>query len=210
MNKETIKFPVTAAAQRAEMFWKAFKAEDRAALESFFQQVLPEEKLQEMPVSDRAQRLLGLRHQLGGELQALCLLTPGPEEISIIASNEKNNLFRLTLAFENQSRGGLQLKSLMVDEAGPEDLAPPLPAMSLAGALQGMEGEIEKAVLEDRFSGVVLVARNFQPIFFKAYGLASKEFAVPNQLDTKFNLGSINKIFTKIAIAQLAQEAVLA
>ncbi|MGB9835934.1 MAG: serine hydrolase domain-containing protein [Candidatus Saccharicenans sp.] len=188
------------------MFWKAFKAEDRATLEAFFQQVLPEEKLREMSAADRAQRLLGLRQQLGGELQVLRVLTPGPDEISIIISNDKKNLFRLTLAFEKQSRGGLQLKRLAVDEAGLEDLAPPLPAMSLEQALQNIQEELEKAAQEDRFSGVVLIARDSQPIFFKAYGFASKEFAVPNQRDTKFNLGSINKIFTKIAIARLAQE----
>ncbi|MCR4397204.1 MAG: beta-lactamase family protein, partial [Candidatus Saccharicenans sp.] len=100
----------------------------------------------------------------------------------------------------------LQLKGLTVDEAGPEDLSPPLPAMSQDQAMQNIEEEIEKAIQEDRFSGIVLIAKNFQPIFFKAYGLASKEFAMPNHLDTRFNLGSINKIFTKIAIARLAQE----
>ncbi|MGQ9801220.1 MAG: serine hydrolase domain-containing protein [Candidatus Saccharicenans sp.] len=203
--KENIKFPDTVAGRKAEMFWKAFEAEDRAALEAFFEQVLPEEKLLEMPASQRAQRLLGLRQKLGAELKVLRMLATGSEEIIIIISNQQNNFFRLSLAFEKQGQE-LRLKSLTIDEAGPEDLASPLPAMSLARALQGIEEEIGRAVQEDRFSGVVLIARDFQPIFFKPYGLASKEFIVPNQRHTKFNLGSINKIFTKIAIARLAQE----
>ena len=45
-----------------------------------------------------------------------------------------------------------------------------------------------------------------KPIFSKAYGLASKENKTPNNPDTKFNLGSINKIFTRIAIGQLVQQ----
>jgi len=45
---------------------------------------------------------------------------------------------------------------------------------------------------------------NGVPIFKKAYGLANKSFNVPNQIDTKFNLGSMNKMFTAVAIAQLA------
>jgi CubicO group peptidase (beta-lactamase class C family) len=81
--------------------------------------------------------------------------------------------------------------------------------MSLSQALQQIEKEIKRAAAEDKFSGVVLVAQNFQPIFFKAYGYASKEFSVPNQLNTRFNLGSINKIFTKIAIGQLAHKGKL-
>jgi CubicO group peptidase (beta-lactamase class C family) len=54
-----------------------------------------------------------------------------------------------------------------------------------------------------KFSGVVLLAGSDGPIFRKAYGLASKEYEVPNSVDTRFNLGSINKFFTRIAIEQL-------
>jgi CubicO group peptidase (beta-lactamase class C family) len=55
------------------------------------------------------------------------------------------------------------------------------------------------------FSGAVLIARDGKPLFENAYGYASKRFDVSNTLDTKFNLGSINKIFTSIAILQLAE-----
>ena len=35
--------------------------------------------------------------------------------------------------------------------------------------------------------------------------MAEKTFGVPNKIDTKFNLGSMNKMFTAIAIAQLVE-----
>lgn len=53
----------------------------------------------------------------------------------------------------------------------------------------------------------MLVARNGEPIFFEAYGLANKRYSVPNQVDTKFNLGSCNKAFTKVAIMQLIERS---
>lgn len=56
---------------------------------------------------------------------------------------------------------------------------------------------------KDEFSGVVLLAKNDKPVFFKAYGFASKEFKVPNNVNTRFNIGSINKIITRISIEQL-------
>ncbi|HJU83790.1 MAG TPA: serine hydrolase domain-containing protein, partial [Holophagaceae bacterium] len=56
------------------------------------------------------------------------------------------------------------------------------------------------------FSGTVLLARDGKVVLEKAYGLASREFQVPNRPETRFNLGSINKVFTRIAIAQLAAE----
>ncbi|MHA1902880.1 MAG: serine hydrolase domain-containing protein [Candidatus Thorarchaeota archaeon] len=74
-------------------------------------------------------------------------------------------------------------------------------------SLEKMLREQESA---DLFSGAVLIAKNSVSVFKGAYGLASKRYGVPNQIDTKFNLGSINKIFTKIAITQLIEQEKLA
>lgn len=62
----------------------------------------------------------------------------------------------------------------------------------------------EKASNEGRFSGVVLVARDGKPVVSRAYGFADAAHTVRNTVDTKFNLGSVNKLFTTIAIGQLA------
>jgi len=71
------------------------------------------------------------------------------------------------------------------------------------------EGLFQTLVDADKFSGVVLVAKEDEIIFEKAYGYACKNFEVPNQLDTKFNIGSLNKVITKIAILQLLQNGKL-
>jgi CubicO group peptidase (beta-lactamase class C family) len=55
------------------------------------------------------------------------------------------------------------------------------------------------------FSGVVLAARAGKVAVERAYGLANMAAKTPNTLDTRFNIGSINKVFTKVAIAQLAE-----
>lgn len=54
-----------------------------------------------------------------------------------------------------------------------------------------------------RFSGAVLVARGDELIYADAVGLADRQSGRANTLDTPINLGSINKVFTGIAIAQL-------
>ncbi|HYO47705.1 MAG TPA: serine hydrolase [Gemmatimonadota bacterium] len=61
----------------------------------------------------------------------------------------------------------------------------------------------------DAFSGAMLVARAGEPIFEGTYGEASKSYGVPNRADTKFNLGSMNKMFTAVSIAQLAEKGTL-
>jgi CubicO group peptidase (beta-lactamase class C family) len=63
---------------------------------------------------------------------------------------------------------------------------------------------VDKAVAEDRFSGVVLLAKDGTPILSRAWGMADPAKGIANRPDTKFNLGSINKFFTHVAIGQLA------
>ena len=56
------------------------------------------------------------------------------------------------------------------------------------------------------FSGTLLIAKGDQTLLTLAAGEASKAFHVPNTIDTKFNLGSMNKMFTSTAIVQLAEK----
>jgi len=55
------------------------------------------------------------------------------------------------------------------------------------------------------FSGAVLLAQGDKILYKGAAGQASKRFDVPNRVDTKFNLGSINKMFTAVAVAILVE-----
>jgi len=68
---------------------------------------------------------------------------------------------------------------------------------------------LDKAVKDDEFSGAVLVAKNGIPLFKRAYGLASKSYNIQNHLDTKFNIASLGKMFTGVAITQLIQKGEL-
>jgi D-alanyl-D-alanine carboxypeptidase len=68
---------------------------------------------------------------------------------------------------------------------------------------------VDQAAAQGKFSGVVLLAENGKPILTKAWGFADAAQKIPNKTDTKFNLGSINKIFTQVAIAQLAEQGKL-
>ena len=85
--------------------------------------------------------------------------------------------------------------------------AAPVCTDSLATRLAAqMTPEIDKAVADRRFSGVVLIACNGKPVFSGAYGMAHRAKRVPNTMDTRFNLGSMNKMWTAIAIAQLVEQ----
>jgi CubicO group peptidase (beta-lactamase class C family) len=56
------------------------------------------------------------------------------------------------------------------------------------------------------FDGAVLVAENGYVIYKKGFGLANREWQIPNAVDTKFRVASITKQFTSLLIFQLIQE----
>jgi len=64
---------------------------------------------------------------------------------------------------------------------------------------------VQELTLADKFAGAVLVAKNGQPIFARAYGLADREHHVPNTLHSRFRMGSMNKMFTAVATLQLVK-----
>jgi D-alanyl-D-alanine carboxypeptidase len=82
---------------------------------------------------------------------------------------------------------------------------PPPSRMSESDLLAALRAKLDQEAAADRFSGAVLLAKNGQPIYTAAFGLADREKKVPNKLDTRFRIGSMNKMFTAVSILQLAQ-----
>ncbi len=61
-----------------------------------------------------------------------------------------------------------------------------------------------------RFSGTVLVAKDGDIVYAKAFGEANKDHGVANVLETRFNIGSIGKTITGVAIMQLVESGKVA
>lgn len=68
---------------------------------------------------------------------------------------------------------------------------------------------LENRVVAGEFSGAVLIAQDGIPVLQEAYGLADRSPEITNQIDTKFNLGSMDKMFTAVAIMQLMEQGKL-
>lgn len=62
---------------------------------------------------------------------------------------------------------------------------------------------LDAMVARDLFSGTVLLARKGEPLFVRSVGFANKEWGIANTNETRYSIGSINKIFTKFALLQL-------
>jgi D-alanyl-D-alanine carboxypeptidase len=78
-----------------------------------------------------------------------------------------------------------------------------------AALLRRIEAHVDSLATAGAFSGVVLLARNGTPVWERAWGFADRAAQRPNDIGTAFNLGSINKVFTRIAVQQLAADGKL-
>jgi D-alanyl-D-alanine carboxypeptidase len=74
-----------------------------------------------------------------------------------------------------------------------------------ADALRALAARADRLAGEDEFAGAVLVAKDGRVLFSHAYGLADRERRIPNTLRTRFRVGSMNKMFTAVAILQLVK-----
>ena len=59
------------------------------------------------------------------------------------------------------------------------------------------------------FDGAVLVAENGKIIYKEAFGLANREWNIPNQTDTKFMIGSVSKPLTAVLVLIQVQKGIL-
>lgn len=89
--------------------------------------------------------------------------------------------------------------------------------IALAGPAAGKSTDVEKidvlvkkSAELDLFSGTVLVAERGKVIYASAQGMANRDYQLPNSLDTRFNIGSIGKTLTGVAVMQLVQTGKLA
>jgi len=60
------------------------------------------------------------------------------------------------------------------------------------------------------FDGAVLVAENGKIIYKGAFGLANREWNIPNRTDTKFMIGSVSKPLTAVLVLIQVQKGLLA
>jgi D-alanyl-D-alanine carboxypeptidase len=77
--------------------------------------------------------------------------------------------------------------------------------MKEAEAIEALRAQLTSRTAADKFSGVVLVARGDAVLLREAHGLADRDAKTPNTIGSRFRLGSMNKMFTAVAILKLAQ-----
>lgn len=203
-TKQAPTLPETEAGKRVAMWIAAFNSGDDDVMGQYLAENLAPEALARRSVEERRGMFRSMRDALGDvELRKV---VAAEESLVTAVFAVQGGFVQLTFEFESQPPH--RLLGIFGDDTDDPDLPPP-PKVSESEAVTAIEKAVAEAVSADEFSGTVLVAHDGKPLLLKAWGLASIEHNTPNRTDTKYNLGSINKIFTRLAIGQLVQDGKL-
>ena len=99
--------------------------------------------------------------------------------------------------------GGLRrVTAILIASLGLGGATPPPAAAPDSAALAQLDGFALGMTEADQFAGVVLVARNGQILFERAYGMRDMAGDAPTTIDTRYDLASAGKMFTSVAVLQ--------
>lgn len=196
----------TAAERRARELVTLVIARDVAALSAWLAENLAPEALRFAPADEHARRLASYNagtHRLelrgiradGATRAVAAIANPLAEEVDsfpvVVEAAPPHRITRFGVRFG--AGGALTPAAFTTD----------------AERVRELQRYVRKQAADGRFSGVVLVAREGNPLYNEAFGIANRDTDTPNRLDTKFNLGSANKNFTAVVIGQLVEEGKL-
>lgn len=133
----------------------------------------------------------------------------GPPGTVVIVSNRLTEGWE-AFVIELEPGPPHRITGVEISPARPPKEVPAQNALRLDEAARELAGFVERLSEADAFSGSVLLAKDGKPVYLAAFGEAVKGYGVPNRTNTKFNLGSMNKMFTGVAVLQLAEKGKLA
>ncbi len=199
-----VTWPGTPAGRHAKAWLQAFNSGDEAAMRKMLLEHFAARAFA-APIEARLGRLRQTRAQAGGSFTPERVVEADASFVRLVAKDGAGAWVMLDFLCEDQAPFGLVgIRLNGIDDPGAVGPRPPaLPAAELPARFDAYLTERTQA---DEFAGVVLVARNGTPVLRKAYGIAERRFGAPVREDTRFNLGSLCKLFTKLGVAQLAEQ----
>jgi D-alanyl-D-alanine carboxypeptidase len=192
--------PKTPAGKAFEAWLTSFNSADAAKIRAF------DETYRREPGPPVEQRLQ-FREETGGFTLVRIEKSEPTSLVALLQEKSGDTVARMELTVSSEEPTKI-MSSALREVPRPADLA--LPRMTEAAALAALSAKAEEAAKNHQFSGAVLVARNGKILLQKAWGQANRETGAPNALDTRFRLGSMNKMFTAIATLQLVEAGKLA
>jgi CubicO group peptidase (beta-lactamase class C family) len=196
----------TPATRRAREIVALINSAPPAAIRAYVDTALAS-RMRGMPMAAHLDFMLGQRGQSQGlEWVEVQEETPG-FTVALLKRKLTGDLTALAVRVEDAAP--FRVSGIGGRPPRPGTAATEQPLASDAELATELERYVKALAGADVFSGTVLLAKNGTTIYAGAFGQANKDFGVPNTIDTKFNLGSMNKMFTAVTIARLVEQGKL-
>ena len=190
--------PDTPAGRYAAAFLKAYNSADAGELERYnarYGRKTPPQDWIDM-------------HAMTGRLTPVRVQAAGPNEIVILLSAEHGDRF-----WESKAKiDPADPMKILEAQLGPAERPPEfaIPRLARAELNRTMDQRLAQDAAADRFAGTVMVMRHGKTIYRSAVGLADRAARSPVTMDTRFRIGSANKMFTAVAVLQLVEKGRIA
>jgi CubicO group peptidase (beta-lactamase class C family) len=205
-------FPSGEPGRHAEAWFRAYNAGEDS-MRAFLAAHVAPAALARRPVESRLEIYREMRAEHGA-LTPLRVADGGDSSVTVSARAAIGPALSIEFECDPDPPHGLLALRVQDDESvpsggggGPEPA--PGPALSDPELAAAFGAAVDSLARDGSFSGAVLLARGATPLLRRAYGLADRSAKRANRPETKFNLGSVNKIFTHVAILQLAEQGKL-
>jgi CubicO group peptidase (beta-lactamase class C family) len=203
----------TASAQESavdllQSYFAALNAGDHAAMVEFYEDGVTEEFRNRRSVDEDRAFYERIRNDLG-TVKVEELRRAGPAKAVATVRSER---MEMPVEFTFDLVDG-RIGDLSVRIGGPPGGRAAVLELPESGGDAELVAALDRQLVElaaaDRFTGVVLLARDGEPFFHRGYGPAERRSGRAIDTGTRFDVGSITKLLTRIAIGQLAQDGKL-
>ncbi len=192
-----VQLPDTPAGRQTGAWLQAFDGGDRAAFLAFLEKNYPSRVT-------NVDRDMDFRKMTGGfDLRKVEDASTPTKLIALVQERASDQFARMTVEVAASDPYAMTQMGI---RAIPRPAEFPLPKFSQGELVAALKAKLEKDSAAGSFSGAVLLASGGKTVLEQAYGLADREKKTRNMLSTRFRIGSMNKMFTAVAVLQLVQQ----
>ncbi len=198
-------FPSLANKELAPSFIAVFNEGSRIEVINYLSEHMSKSRIETYGIDAHVGVFLNSQNTFG-RLDVIKVLPPsnGNERVEVISNNNK---LKYNLIINKEKGAPYKINYFTLQDAKSENNSKK--SISKKELALELSSFINNLSMKDAFSGSVLVAKGNDVIFKGSVGYANKTWKIKNNIDTKFSLGSMNKMFTAIAALQLIEKGKL-
>jgi CubicO group peptidase (beta-lactamase class C family) len=184
---------------------ESINSKDPATYQRFLEDYCSDE-FRDLPMQQHLNNFNRFARETGGiEFHSVRNYEPKQQGRLVVIAKDKNyDSWRGIILMLDPSNDGLVAGMQLAPARTPSDVVEK--RLSEKETIEKISATLKRLVDSDTFSGTALIAKGDNVLLEFAGGEASKRFHVKNNMDTRFNLGSMNKMFTSTAINQLVEQ----